>query len=105
MVERPIAGIRGAGKGEVGQGVFVAAEHLGVLRQRRQALQGGVHHGRVALEDAPATTGEQGIAAKQQGIRVLGVAGVKIGDVIQGMPRHGQYFEIVGSDALLLSTA
>ncbi|MNE60285.1 hypothetical protein D3C80_1554210 [compost metagenome] len=57
----------GLGEAQVAQGVFVGAVHFGVGRQCSQALQGGMHLLRGALEHPPATGSEQRVAAEQQG--------------------------------------
>lgn len=80
-LDRRVVRLHRVGETQVGEGVLVGTVEKGVVGQGRQPLQGGVHLGRGAFKQTAATGGEEGIAAKQHAVAV-------IGDVTKGVAGH-----------------
>src|SRR5690606_26049573 len=86
------------GELQVGLGIFMGAIYGGVIRQRGQLLQRGIHLLGRPLEQSAAAASEQGVAAEQPGVTWV-IA--EVGNMVQGMAGHRQHLDLLFEQAYL----
>ena len=82
-----VAGLYALREAEIGQSIFMGAEDPRLIGQRRKARQRLVEIPDIAVENTPATPGEQGISAKQHSAPV-------VCDMVTRMPWYLEYGQV-----------